>query len=293
MKLFTFKKIDINFHLLLIPIILIMYFNNYMLEFIILFVVLSFHEIGHLIVAIIEDVKIREVNIFPLGAIIKFEYPLGIEPIKEIMISIAGPLVNLILFIISYKIYINFTGIILLDFFIEVNLILFIVNILPIMPLDGGRILRGILYIHGGFKFANKFTNIVGEISLSLLFLIGLLYVKDIFEIIILATMTIYLYKAAKVENEMAAFILTRGIGRKKKKLKNKSVMKTHFLIVLKGTELKSILDIILPNRYNIIFIIDNEGNFLGNISEECFFNGIIVNGVTENIETLLINSKK
>jgi len=293
MKLFSIKNIDIKINMTLIPITLLMYLNEYIIEFSMLFLILTVHEIAHLIFSLINKVKVKELNIFPLGAIIKFEYPLGIDPIKEIIISLAGPIVNMILFIVSYILFINFTHINLLDLFVEINFMLFIVNILPILPLDGGRVLRALLYMHGGFKFAHKTIGVIGKISLMILFIVGLLYVKDIFEIIMLSFIIMYLAKAATAENEMAAFILTRSMIRKKIQLKSKAMMKTHFLIVLEGTKLKSILDIILPHKYNIIFIIDEEGNFLGNISEECFFDGIIKRGINEKIERLLISIKK
>ncbi|MBS4537169.1 hypothetical protein GOQ27_01770 [Clostridium sp. D2Q-11] len=269
------------------------YFNGYIYEFTILFFILLIHETGHFVTALINKVKIREFNIFPLGAIIKFEYPLGIDPVKEIMISLAGPMCNVVLLFFSYLLVVVFPDSELINLFIEINILLFAINILPILPLDGGRVVRGILYMQGGFKFSIKYTSIIGKFTLTLLFCIGLFFTKDIFEVIVLVLLVFYLLKAAKVEREMAAFILTQSITRKKTNLENNRMMKAHFLIALENAKLKSILDIILPHRYNIIFIIDREGNFLGRITEENFFNGIIEYGCNENIETLLINNKK
>lgn len=293
MKIFSIKKININLNLSLIPFLAFIYINGYIFEFTILFFILLIHETGHLITALINDVKIKELNIFPLGAIIKFQYPLGIDPIKEIVISLAGPVANLILLIFSW-ILLNFhPSSDLINMFMEINFLLFAINILPILPLDGGRVIRGILYMQGGLKFSLKYISYIGKITLTLLFLIGLFFTKDIFEVIVLGFLVLYLLKAAKDEKEMAVFILTQSITRKKINLKNNRIMKAHFLIALQNAKLKSVLDIILPHRYNIIFIIDKNGKFLGRITEESFFNGIIKHGCNENIETLLNSEEK
>lgn len=293
MKILSIKNVNIKLNLTLLPLLIMTYFSGYIYEFMIIFFILLIHEIGHLIIALINKVKVKEINIFHFGAIIKFEYNLGIDPIKEIVISIAGPMSNLILLILSYILVNIFPDSQFINVFIEINILLFIINILPILPLDGGRVLRGILYMRGGLKFAIKYINNISKISITLLLFIGLFFTKDIFEVIILVLLVIYLLKAAKDEKEMAAYILTQSITRKKIVLRNNRIMKSHFLIATEDAKLKSILNIILPHRYNIIFVIDKNGHFLGRITEESFFNGIIEYGSSENIERLLFNEEK
>ncbi|MBS4535863.1 hypothetical protein GOQ29_09575 [Clostridium sp. D2Q-14] len=292
MKILSIKNTNINLSLTLLPLLVMIYFSGYIYEFIIIFFILLIHEISHLIIALINKVKVKEINIFHFGAMIKFEYNLGIDPIKEIIISLAGPMTNLILLILSYILIYIYPESQIIDFFIEINALLFTINILPILPLDGGRIIRGILYMQGGLKFSIKHINNISKISLTLLFFIGLFFTKDIFEVIVLVLLVVYLFKAARVEKEMAAYVLTQSITRKKILLKKNKIMKTHFLIALEGANLKSILNIILPHRYNIIFVINKNGDFLGRITEEKFFNGIIEYGSNGNIEMLLFNEK-
>ena len=293
MKILSLRNIEIKFNLAILPLLLLFFLNDLILEFLLVFHILLIHELGHILVAYKCNVKIREINIFPLGAIIKFQYLLGIDPFKEIIISFAGPLVNLIIVFLSLLLTKYNSSFKYMNLIIESNLLLFIINMLPIIPLDGGRILKSILYMKKGFRFSNIIMTIIGKITLTLIAFIGIFYIDNIAEVFILIIIIIYLIRAAKKEKEMAAFILIQSISRKPSILKNNKIMKAHFLVAMKNTKLKSILDIILPNRYNIIFIINYKGEFLGRVTEEVFFDGIINYGCNENIEKLLIIEKK
>ena len=115
------------------------------------------HELGHLIMGIILGMKPEKLEIIPIGIRIRFK--LNIKDInkkvkkankleiKKILIAIAGPAINILLIIISATTKIN---IIAKINFIYANLLLAIINLVPIYPLDGGRILKGIITIFKG-----------------------------------------------------------------------------------------------------------------------------------------------
>jgi Zn-dependent protease len=74
---------------------------------------------------------------------------------EDIYIIFAGPLSNLLLFLLGYLLIGHVDTGLLFDFlttFNKVNLILFVFNILPIFPMDGGRISKSILSIIFGDK---------------------------------------------------------------------------------------------------------------------------------------------
>ena len=106
------------------------------------------HELAHLVTGMLMGLKPETLKIMPLGFCIEFKTNIedynkkilksNILSIKKIIIAIAGPFVNIIivLFGILYNIDTNI---------IYANLLLFLFNMLPIYPLDGGRILKNIL----------------------------------------------------------------------------------------------------------------------------------------------------
>ncbi len=102
------------------------------------------HEIGHLIMGLVVGLQPKEMKITPVGISITFQNEIGYytpnqKMLKEIAVAIAGPLVNIVVVILccifpfpSSLIWI-------------VNLVLAIINLLPIYPLDGGRIVKSIV----------------------------------------------------------------------------------------------------------------------------------------------------
>lgn len=101
------------------------------------------HELAHAGVANRLGYNVRQIYIdLFYGAA---EIDLDHCPERDsIQIVAAGPISNLLLAIISFGLYVG-TGIPFLAEMVVVNIILFIFNILPIYPMDGGRILRSFL----------------------------------------------------------------------------------------------------------------------------------------------------
>ena len=76
--------------------------------------------------------------------------------LKEIIIALSGPLINIIIVIIINKLKINiFTGIIM----ITANLIIVIFSLIPIYPMSGGQILQVILKTLLGEELGEDITN--------------------------------------------------------------------------------------------------------------------------------------
>ena len=123
--------------------------------------------------------KIQEFKILPLGFIASFKISINnynkkilkanILTLKKIFVAIAGPLVNatLIIIFISYKgdFFINISK----ETLIYINFLILIFNMLPIYPLDGGRILKNIFHIFLGKIFSLQLTSLISKISAILL----------------------------------------------------------------------------------------------------------------------------
>lgn len=128
-------------------------FLTYLLAF--LFVIM--HEYGHSLSAkYIFDRKVESIVIYPIGGLATINSNLSCKR-EELIVTLCGPLVNLAIAVLFFPILFvqneNVVHFAFIVFFI--NLVLFCFNILPIYPMDGGRILRALLQ-YFGFSFSKS-----------------------------------------------------------------------------------------------------------------------------------------
>lgn len=175
------------------------------------------HELGHLCAGIALGLKPKAIEINPMGFSISFktnveDYNQKIKYgnemcLKRIVIALAGPIVNI--FIVLICLVFNHELVIPKENIIYSNILLAIFNLLPIYPLDGGRILKEVIYIYKGKKEAYKNVNTISKITIVLLtiaFSIIILYIHNIALIFILSYLW---YLVIKNEKEYKLYIRT------------------------------------------------------------------------------------
>lgn len=158
------------------------------------------HELGHMIAGIILKLKPKALSLMPFGISITFEtygYKKLIE-IKKIILAFAGPLTNFLIAIITILLHINTD---LKEMIIYSNLLIAFFNLIPLYPLDGGRILKGIIRLKKSEikadEIINKISNII-IICLTAISSIAILYLKNLAIVFIL----IYLWAMVIKENK-------------------------------------------------------------------------------------------
>jgi Zn-dependent protease/predicted transcriptional regulator len=142
-----------------------------------LFLCITLHELGHSLVAQRCGVEVREIVLLPIGGMAR----LGSEPKKplhELLIAVAGPLVNLLIaglllpFIPHGRMLQGGAMSLgsepslpaLLTFLFAGNLILAAFNMIPALPMDGGRVLRALLSFPLGKARATRISATIGQI---------------------------------------------------------------------------------------------------------------------------------
>jgi stage IV sporulation protein FB len=114
-----------------------------------LFFVVLWHELGHLIVALRFGWTVREVKLLPFGGVLEVEEA-GTLPVREeLWVALAGPAQNVILAAIGYLL--GLAGWIdkgWSDDFVRANVLIGLFNLLPVLPLDGGRMLQAWISLH-------------------------------------------------------------------------------------------------------------------------------------------------
>ena len=132
-------KIRIDLKILIF--FVLFYFTNQLKIYLVIMLFCFIHELGHIFVGLIFNMKIEKLEIMPFGFSVSFEDSVT-ENFKKIFVAAAGPLVTLALILIFFNIEIK-----LKQEIIYSNILILIYNLMPIYPLDGGRIIKGILQI--------------------------------------------------------------------------------------------------------------------------------------------------
>ena len=144
------------------------------------FACLVTHELAHAVVARRFGVRVHGITLFMLGGVAEIEGELP-TPAKEFAVALVGPATSLALGAVFAMLWrtasaVGWTGVEGVTFAVAaVNLGVAVFNLVPGLPLDGGRLLRaGLWRRSGNFEAATRTASAAGRIVAVLLAVIGL-----------------------------------------------------------------------------------------------------------------------
>jgi Zn-dependent protease/predicted transcriptional regulator len=247
-----------------------------------LFACVVFHEFGHALAAQKYGIKTKDIVLYPIGGVARLE-KLPEEPKQELWVAIAGPLVNIGIFVIL-SIVLKFTGFDLENlesikigpntivlYLASANLILALFNLIPAFPMDGGRILRAFLAIRMPRARATKIAGSIGQF-LAILFIFYGLFNNPI---LVLIGLFIFLGAAAEVSHTQQESLL-KGF-----KVKDAIMMK--FQILAFDAPLSKAVEKLL-NSQATHFVVVKDDVAVGTLSKN-----EIIKGLQEGGENLII----
>ena len=131
------------------------------------------HEGAHFAAASFLGIGFSSISIMPFGLNISLKQAYIEDPQKEFWICFAGPFANIALFTAGLMIAMNqHIESPYMHFFLSANMMMFFLNMLPILPLDGGRMLKSLLTDNYGAIKAFNFTYRIGKIALLVFFVV-------------------------------------------------------------------------------------------------------------------------
>ncbi|MGI6036757.1 MAG: site-2 protease family protein [Limnochordia bacterium] len=261
-------------------IVLAMAFLGYFFHLALIFALVLLHELGHILAARSFGLQVREVELLPFGGVARIDGLLEADPLIEGAIALAGPLTSFFLAGLTYYLLqVEAFPIPWLHIALRTNLAVGTLNLLPAMPLDGGRLYRAWLVKHIGYRQAAAQGARLGRFLALILACLGLVdfwYRGRYPGLLIIA---FFLYINAGREQGMAIYVLLTSLARKQGELRAKGVLPAQQLIVGAHTPLKDVVKYFTPPRYSLLTVVDEEGKVMGLVSEGEVLEGLLEGG--------------
>jgi Zn-dependent protease/CBS domain-containing protein len=239
-----------------------------------LFFCVLLHEFGHSLVAQRLGLGIHSITLLPIGGVSNLE-SLPEKPADEVKITLAGPLVNVVLAPIFVGVGLLFGAVPRMptDLFMSIgsvgqffvylgylNVVLVVFNLIPAFPLDGGRVLRGLLATRLGVVRATDVSAAIGQFFAAAFFLIGLLGGN-----FLLALVAVFIFFGATGEAQMVRQQeKTRGLT-----VSDVMGTKPRTETVTPSHTFGQVLDSVIHGYQEDFPAVDESGNLLGMLTRD------------------------
>lgn len=235
------------------------------------------HELAHTLAAALCGVEIAEVQLFPFGGQAKMEEFTAMQPLKEVLIALAGPAASILLaglFSCFFPVH-GHPG---RTWFVQVNFLLFTFNLLPALPLDGGRVLRALLSIPVGYRCSTRFTAGFGQAGGALLAAAGLWQLQQGNGAHLLVIGGMLFFTACR-EQKFFSYQFLRLLLHQKQNLRQKGNLPVQPLICMGSTRVRTILEKVRPHYYLMVTVVDEQQRIVGKRSEVQLIQALLERG--------------
>jgi Zn-dependent protease/predicted transcriptional regulator len=240
-----------------------------------LFACVALHELGHSLVAQRFGVSVRDILLLPIGGVAR----LGREPktaTHELLIALAGPAVNVVIAALLIGVSLSFMGaswffdgrflesliappsvVTLLSSIIAANIALAVFNMIPALPMDGGRVFRALLSMALGKLRATTVAAAVGQVLAAGFAIFGVLSGN-----LILALIGAFVFVGAGQERAMAKIMASLG------SLRAGDAVDRHAIVLEPGDMLGVALEFVLRSGQSNFAVVLGD-RVLGTIGRE------------------------
>lgn len=281
-------KVNLGFTLLLLALSLL----GLLPQALVLFGSVLIHELVHAIVARGYGLTPTEIELLPFGGVARITDLGGLDPVAEKGVALAGPVASLLMAGFFWALQNNwplYPELITLS--IYGNLALGLLNLLPAMPLDGGRVLRAFLAGRLGYRRATRTALVISKILALLIFLGGLALAWLGRLNISLPVVGVFLWVAAGKEEYSSRYLFMQYLTRRREELDNKAPHQMESLLCDEKMPVKDVIRHFLPQRYHLVYLMDGEKDLLGYVTELEVIEAMLNNGIDTPLAALPIHT--
>lgn len=240
---------------------------GFIYDVLLLFFIVFIHELGHAYAAIRFGWRIRGMQLLPFGGELEVEEH-GNKPVKEeVLVTLAGPALNL--FMIGLALLALYYGLGSAPFFLqflEYNLIILLFNLLPIWPLDGGKLTQSLFSCWWPYKRAIRFSLHLSASCLVLYILLVLFMYPFYFSLWIVA---IFLTLAQWLEYKQSPYQFFRFLLNKFRETRETGLIeKVIYIRLFPQDTVQRALEKLYRHKQHYFYLTNSQGELVTLISE-------------------------
>lgn len=261
---------------------------------------LLFHELGHIVAVSLMGAEVTRIEVWPFGAVGRLERSWQLTPAADTMAALAGPLNSGILCSLASALerglaqsplyaYSRFP---LLGLLVRVNLGLFLINLLPCLPLDGGRVLRSQLALRFGYVQASKTVakwGVFAGTAITAAAALGIASGADWYPFLVVGPLVVW----GSLEDRAAAGahsildILSRS-----ERLAQRKAIPVQEIMVSQDATVSEVVRRLRPSRYHVILVANRSMRVVGKLTETRVLEALYLGNTAKTMRDLLLGGK-
>lgn len=277
MRLGSLCGIPIRLHGLTVPMLMLSCVLGGGRDTVLLAVSVLLHEGGHILMARLLRVRVVEIELMPVGGAARLESVWGLRSGQLIAVSLAGPVVNALLALVGVAA--ASLGVREMGALVQMNAALLLFNLMPALPMDGGRILCGILTrFMPPIRAARWGVRLGLAAGMSLLFLSARTLKAGPFNITPLLA-ALFIVTGASHEVQQASAAALESLVIRRGELSREGVLPVRLLAVAPDTALSVALGALTPRRVHVYLCLDDGMQHAVWLSEKELLNALMEHG--------------
>ncbi|WP_164668483.1 site-2 protease family protein [Virgibacillus doumboii] len=170
---------SIHIHPILLVFIIISFFTGTFTELMIIVSIVLFHELGHFMAAKLFNWRIKGIMLWVFGGVMDTDEH-GTRPLhEEMIVTVAGPIQHIFIYVLILFFSLDSSAVpsSIIDSVLFYNTVILVFNLLPIWPLDGGKLLFQVLSAILPYRKAYNYVILFSICTIVILLVVQLFFI--------------------------------------------------------------------------------------------------------------------
>ncbi|CAM4363762.1 site-2 protease family protein [Paenibacillus tarimensis] len=255
--------------------------TGYFVELLVLFSIVLIHEAGHVLAAQSFGWRIREVRLLPFGGVAETEEAGTVSAWEEAVVAAAGPLQNIWMGAAAWALG-EWAGFDAgwADYILKANLMIGLFNLLPVLPLDGGKLLSALLSCTSSYyRSLYMCTRLSLAVSLTMIMYACYLPAHHGAIQLNLLAISIFLFVSNWTFLRHIPYVYVRFLMHRELSAARMKDSNAHPILVRPRDSVGDVLRRLRRGRYHLICLIEDKGSVQGVIPEEHIIQAYLTEG--------------